>query len=100
MYDRSPDHCIPVVKAQCTTIMQCIDYFQPFGVSDVTLPEWLTGSPAKRLGFARVCSNRTGDGCLCELPFSQCTEANANGKLTIVTRNCVNFFDVVVATLT
>ncbi len=34
----------------------------------VTLPEWLTGSPAikheERLGFARVCSNRTGDDFL------------------------------------
>ena len=33
--------------------------------SNVTLPEWLTGSPAnkqiKRLGFARECSNRSGD---------------------------------------
>ena len=31
----------------------------------VTLPEWLTGSPAnkqiKRLGFARECSNRSGN---------------------------------------
>jgi hypothetical protein len=31
----------------------------------VTLPEWLTGSPAihscQRLGFARECSNRSGD---------------------------------------
>jgi hypothetical protein len=30
----------------------------------VTLPEWLTGSPAiqlKRLCFARECSNRSGD---------------------------------------
>lgn len=34
-------------------------------IRQVTLPEWLTGSPAmkheERLGFARVCSNRTGD---------------------------------------
>lgn len=32
---------------------------------EVTLPEWLTGSPAisscQRLGFARECSNRSGD---------------------------------------
>ena len=36
-----------------------------FREEHVTLPEWLTGSPAihscQRLGFARECSNRSGD---------------------------------------
>lgn len=40
----------------------------------VTLPEWLTGSPAiyscQRLGFARECSNRSGDAFLLG-PFEQ-----------------------------
>ena len=42
--------------------------------SNVTLPEWLTGSPAnkqiKRLGFARECSNRSGDDFF--VPFCFC----------------------------
>lgn len=41
-------------------------------LKNVTLPEWLTGSPAirscQRLGFARECSNRSGDDFL--LPSS------------------------------
>jgi hypothetical protein len=40
-------------------------YLKSERLCNVTLPEWLTGSPAistcERLGFARVCSNRTGD---------------------------------------
>ena len=44
-------------------IAHCIFYSDKS--SNVTLPEWLTGSPAnmqiKRLGFARECSNRSGD---------------------------------------
>ena len=44
-------------------INHCIFYSEER--SSVTLPEWLTGSPAnmqiKRLGFARECSNRSGN---------------------------------------
>jgi hypothetical protein len=49
-----------------TTMTHCIFYSEE--MSNVTLPEWLTGSPAnkqiKRLGFARECSNRSGDDFL------------------------------------
>ena len=50
-------------------------YINPsiFGLQ-VTLPEWLTGSPAtlvavQRLVFDRECSNRSGDAFLLSAPF-------------------------------
>ena len=43
-----------------------VELFRQKSLLEVTLPEWLTGSPAinnscQRLGFARECSNRSGD---------------------------------------
>lgn len=54
-------------------------------LKNVTLPEWLTGSPAtrscQRLGFARECSNRSGDDFLLPVPRARVTtRSNENGS--------------------